>query len=50
MDGMFEFRDTYGNIMAMCHVYGEFRALCDYYIRQGLTVHFDDNGIAYVTN
>ena len=51
MNGMFEFRDTSENIMAMCGRFGEYIALCDYYEAQGLALTYDGKtGITYVHN
>lgn len=51
MNGMFEFRDTSENIMAMCGRFGEYIALCDYYESQGLALTYDGKtGVTYVHN
>lgn len=51
MDAMFEFRDTSENVMAMCVRYGEYMALCNYYISQGLAITYDSRThITYVHN
>lgn len=51
MSSYYEFRDTNGNILALCDRYGLYIAIKNYFIANGLTVKMDlDTGICYVTN